>query len=247
MAASTRTQAERLWLLGGGLAGFVLLLVGYVLFISPQRSQTSDARSSLSSVNTQNSVLESHITTLREQSKNMASIKTQLAAAQSALPSSSGVPSFIRMLQALGGSTHAHVTSLTVGSPTDVSALANGAQTNATPTATAAPASSTSTTAVAPGAAAIATGPSVFALSLSAQVSGSDSALNQFLDQLHSVQPRAVLITQISESSAGATGAGATGAGASAAGTTMQLTMQVFVAPSPTAPTAAPTPTQAPR
>ena len=36
-----RSQQERLWMIAGGLAALVLLLIGWAFFISPQRSSTA--------------------------------------------------------------------------------------------------------------------------------------------------------------------------------------------------------------
>jgi hypothetical protein len=62
---------------------------------------------------------------------------------------------------------------------------------------------------------------------MTASVTGSSKALDNFLEQLQAVQPRAVLITQIGES----TGTAGAGAGSGSGATTLQLTMQAFVSP----------------
>jgi hypothetical protein len=59
----------------------------------------------------------------------------------------------------------------------------------------------------------------------SRSLTGTASQLDQFLTQLQSMQPRAVLISQLTETSRSATGK-------SGATTSLQLTMQAFVAPS---------------
>jgi hypothetical protein len=69
----------------------------------------------------------------------------------------------------------------------------------------------------------VVSGPHVYALSIAATVSGSPAQLDQFLTQLQTVQPRAVLISQLTEGSGTATGKPGT--------TSLQLTMQAFVAP----------------
>ena len=69
-------------------------------------------------------------------------------------------------------------------------------------------------------------GSQIYALPITAQVSGSASQLDEFLSQLQSVQPRAVLISQINES-AGTPDGGTTGLAA----TQITLTMQAFVQP----------------
>jgi hypothetical protein len=236
MAASgARSQVERLWLMGGGIVALVVVLIGWFFFISPQRSQTSDMNSRVAATRQQNSVLQAKIDTLRAQNQNIAKYKTELTRLRLALPSSNGVPTFLRTLQSIGNATQTEVNSLSVGAPTDVSAVAastptapttSGASNSTTP-------SSTSATAAPAGTAGLAgpAGPQLYGLSITAQVSGSPAALNHFLEQLQSVQPRAVLITQLTEGS-GATTPGAGAAGAAPAGSTLQLTMQAFVSPS---------------
>jgi type IV pilus assembly protein PilO len=204
-----------LWLIGGGLVGFLIVLIGYFFFISPQRSQTSDINSRVSSAEQQNAILQSRINTLRSQYKNLAKYQADLIATQRALPSTSGVPDFLRTLQTLGSATQTKVTTLTVGPPADVSALAAAAPS----------AASTATTAPVPGPTAPA-GPQIYGLTISAQVTGSPTALNRFLEQLQEVQPRAVLIGAINEGvNNGGPGQGSTSA------TSLQITMQAFVAP----------------
>jgi hypothetical protein len=221
-----KSQKEQLWLIGGVLGAVVLLLIGYFFFISPQRSQTSDVNAQADTVRAQNATLQAHIITLQAESKNLAKYKTELAAAQQALPSTSGLPDFIRTLQSLGTSTRTDAVNLTVGAPTDVSLVAAPAAgtPTTTPTTATPPAATTPTTTPAAG-----TTASVYGLTITAQINGTTSALDSFLQKLQQVQPRAVLITQITEGS-GATTAGTTGTTSSAA--SLQLTMQAFVAPS---------------
>ena len=203
-----KTQVERLWLLGGVLVAFFMVILGYLFFISPQRSQTSDINAQVSTTQQANSTLRARIDTLQQQSKSLATFQAQLTRAQLALPSTSGLPDFLRTLQSIGNATLANVSALTVGPPTDVTTVSGGAA--PAPPGTPAPAPA---------------GPRVYALPITATVSGTASQLDQFLTQLQSVQPRAVLISQLTEGSAAATGhAGGT--------TTLQLTLQAFVAPS---------------
>jgi hypothetical protein len=80
----------------------------------------------------------------------------------------------------------------------------------------------------------------VYSISITASLSGTSAGLDNFLEQLQVVQPRAVLITQIAENTSAPTAGQATVTGT----TTLQLTMQAFVAPPAVAvaPSAAPSP-----
>jgi hypothetical protein len=218
-----KSHRERLWLFGGGLVAVIMVLLGYFTFISPQRTQTADANARGSAAQLANSSLQVRIANLQQQSKNLSTYEAQVTQARLALPSASGLPEFLRTLQSIGNATLADVTSLTVGPPTEVTTVAGAAA----PTASAAP---TKSGAPAASGAAAAAGPRVYALPITASVSGTAAQLDEFLTQLQSVQPRAVLISQLSEAIVGAAATGPT-AGQAAGNTTLQLTMQAFVAP----------------
>lgn len=216
-----KSQLERLWLIGGALGAAVVLLIGYTFFVGPQRSETDDVSARAASAQLQNSTLQARIDTLRTQNADLGKFQADVKAAQRALPSSSGLSDFLRSLQAIGAATQTSVQSLTVGPPTDLSAAAAPA-----PSSPSTAGGSASTPATTPGAVPAA-GPQVFGLTISATVNGSTTGLNRFLDQLQSVQPRAVLITAMTQSAA--TSGSVAGA---QSGVGLQLTMQAFVAPS---------------
>ena len=217
-----RSQLERIWLGGAGLAGLLMLVIGYFFFIGPERDQTDHIQAQTASAQTENATLQAKIASLQQQAKNLPKYQAQLAQAHLALPATSGLPDFLRTLQAIGNQTLAKVTSLSVSAPTDVTSLAAAAPAAAA-TATASPGAAPKGPTVA--------GAHVYALPISATVSGSVGQLSAFLTQLQAVQPRAVLISQLSLSG----GSSGTGKGATASAPTLALTMQAFVAPaSPT-------------
>jgi Tfp pilus assembly protein PilO len=209
-----RSPQERLWLIGGGVGAFVMVLIGYFFLIGPQRTSTSAVSAQVTAAHDQTSLLQTRIDALTKQTKDLPKYKADLALARLALPSTSGLPDFLRALQSIGNATLTDVTSLTVGPPTDVTNVAV-----ATPSAaaTAPPQPATGGPATA--------GPRVYALPITVHVSGSTTKLGEFLDQLQSVQPRAVLISQITLGSDSPSGT------SKSTVSTMQLTMQAFVAP----------------
>lgn len=209
-----RTQMERIWLFGALIVGLLLLLIGYTMFISPQNSKTSSANAQVSSAQAANLRLESRIAALRSESKDVAKYQADVQAAELALPTTSGLPDFLRTLQSIGNATLTTVSSLTVGVPSDVTSVA----------------AHSATSGAASKAASSLGGVRIYALPITAQVTGSSGALDAFLTQLQTVQPRAVLISQLTESAASK----ATGPNAASAptGSSLQLTMQAFVAPS---------------
>jgi type IV pilus assembly protein PilO len=216
-SAVPRSQIERLWLVAGGLIAFVMLLIGYFFFISPQRSNTSEVDARAATVQSQNSLLQARLDALRAENENLSKYEADLAALKQALPSTSGISDFLRTLQSLGNATLTDVTSLSVGQPISVTPVAP--VTAAQPTAPAEPVPSS--TVAAPIASAA---PVAYALPISLSASGSATALTKFLDQLQAVQPRAVLISDVGLSG-GDSAAGDNGA------FTLNLTMHAFVVP----------------
>jgi hypothetical protein len=213
-----RTQREKLWLTGGVLVAVLMVLVGYFGFISSQKSQTSAVQEQINVATLRNGELRARLANLSEQNRNLAKYQTDIQQAKLALPDTSGLPDFLRTLQAIGAASQTNVASLSVGTPSDLTAAAlpqtgtRGATTGA--------ATPSKTTSSSSGSAAGA-GKKVYGLSISAVVSGSTAQLNEFLNQLQTVQPRAVLITAVTE--AAGTASGAT--------TSLNLTMQAFVQP----------------
>lgn len=225
------TQRERLWLVGGALVALVLTMIGWFFFISPQNAQTAEVRGQVSEADSRNDLLQRRIALLASQNKNLATYQQKLAQAKLALPDTSGLPDFLRSLQSLGNATLAEVTSLTVGPPTDLTRRGAAPAPSATASSGAA---SSGAGSGASGAASTgeAAAQKVYALPITAQVNGSPSQLAQFLTQLQSVQPRAVLISSITLGSQGTSGKD-TGT------SVLNLTMKAFVAPASAAESAA--------
>jgi type IV pilus assembly protein PilO len=212
--AVPRSQKERLWLVVGGMIAFVMLLIGYFFFISPQRSNTAQVNTQAATVQQQNVLLQARLDALREQNKNLPQVQAELANLQQALPSASGISDFVRTLQSLGSATLTDVTALTVGEPVTVT-LAPAAPLPATSETSAAPTDTTTSSTVA-------TAPGLYGLPITATVTGSAAGLTKFLDQLQAVQPRAVRISDVSVTNDSTTGGNTY---------TLNLTMQAFVAP----------------
>jgi len=224
----TKSQLERLWMIGAGIVAFALVAIGYFFFISPQRDTTSGVDGEVSAARAQNDVLQVRISHLAAQNKQLATYQRTLAQARLALPATTGIPDFLRTLQAIGSATGSDVSTLTVGDPTSVgpatptsTATAANSNANANAAATAAPAN--------PNAAA-GPGNGIYSMMISAQVTGSTKALGAFLTQLQQVQPRAVLISQITETTGSTANGPAASAAASPGAATLQISMQAFVA-----------------
>jgi hypothetical protein len=229
-----RTQTEKLWLFGTAIVGFVLILIGYFFFIGPQRDQTDQVGNQIATAQIQNDTLQARIVSLNAQNAKLASYQQELKTAQLALPATSGMPAFLRTLQSIGNATSTSLSSLSVG---QAAPLVPVVASTPTDTSSASPSPTPTTTVTAPA------GPAIYFIPITATATGSSAQLSAFLTQLQSVQPRAVLITQIVQG--GTTPLATTTTKAGGGLTSLQLTMQAFVAPvAAVAPaTAVPSPT----
>lgn len=235
------SSSQRLWLIGGALAGLLMVVVGYFFVIAPKRSETADVNSQLASVRMSNTTLESHIALLAAQNKNLAKYEAALATEQKALPATPSLSSLVDSLQQLGAQSLVDVSSsATFGNITDAQTVnvtgtsvstdttsTDTTGTSSTDTTAANNAALDTTTTTTPTTSTATTTGGVLAIPITLQVTGAVSQLDQFLTSLQNAQPRAVLITQIAEvtspSSSGKSGS---------AMTSLQLTMQAFVDPS---------------
>ena len=217
------------WMFLGGIGVVLILLVGWLMFVSPARDDTAQAQAQAATARTQDEALQARLTQLGHENKSLPSYQRALASAQAALPNGDGMANFLRELQNLGNSTLVKVTNLAVSAP--VVAGAAGQTPQAQPVNGVAPSASASSSA--------APAPSAYAIPITLSATGSVEHLNAFLNQLQQVQPRAVLITQSS------LGIG-NNAAAGTVETTLTLTMDAFVAPDTTllAPTASSSPSR---
>jgi Tfp pilus assembly protein PilO len=230
-----RSTGERLWWIVGGLGAFLLVLVGWFFLISPQRGRTSGIEDRVGAARHQNLVLQARINSLRTQNADLAKYQAKLRRAQLALPNQSGASDFLRTLQKIGNDTSTQLAQWNFGAPVAI---------NMTPTTGATTPTPAATTSAAPAAGGVPKpAPGVYAVPITVSVTGSPTALGQFLQQLQAAQPRSVLITKLVEGAGAATQA-------KTPGTSLQLAMQAFVdtaeAPVPTGATPTATPTATP-
>lgn len=181
---------DRLWLLGGLVVALLLAFVAWQFFIKVQQEQTASVKEDIASADQQITDTTRQLDQLKADSANLAKYKATLAAAQQALPSDAAMPAFIRELQAAGDATGVGIAQVQVGQPQPVVAAAQAAA-----------------------------GP-VFFIAVTVVASGPTESVNEFIKQLQMIQPRAVLVSSVTESP---------GAGANQA--QLNLAFQVFVAP----------------
>lgn len=220
-----RTATERWWRLGGAAAALLVVLVAWTFLIGPQRSQTADVVAQGDAARDHNAQLSRRIDALRADNRTLSAYQAAFRSAQLALPADTGIPDLLRSLQTMGTATHTDVSLLNAAPPAPVVAAAPATGTpspSSSPSGSAASTTSTAGTAGTPAA-------DVYSMAVSVDVTGSAAALEAFLTRLQTGQPRAVLITQVTEGGPGAVGAA--GAPVPSGATSLQLTMQVFVAP----------------
>jgi Tfp pilus assembly protein PilO len=110
-------HTDRLWMVAG-LAVVVLLAIGsWFLLIGPKYAEADDVRQQTADTQVQLITLRNRITDLKQQQAKLPKLKATLADRQKALPGDSGVPAFLRQLQASGDEANVDVTGVTVSAP----------------------------------------------------------------------------------------------------------------------------------
>jgi len=116
-------NAARLWMIGGIALTALLALATWFLLISPKNTQADEIRGQVADTQVQLAVLRKQIAGLTAQQAHLTEFKAELKANQRALPSDSGVPDFLRQLQASGQKTGVTVTGVTVAAPSQVTGV----------------------------------------------------------------------------------------------------------------------------
>ena len=114
---------NRLWMIAGLAAIALLGLLTWSFAVSPQRSDTAALEEQTRAAHDQADVLRARIVKLKADKANLPALKEDLAARQAALPANSGVPAFLRQLQATGTKVGADISGITVGDPAAVDTL----------------------------------------------------------------------------------------------------------------------------
>jgi Tfp pilus assembly protein PilO len=164
-------QRARNWAVLGAAATVVILALSWLFIIKPQQSNTADLKSQAATEAIQIVHRQHELADLRKQNDDLSAYKAALAQDQLALPSTDGVPDFLRALQAIGVKAGVTVTTIAVQDPAP--AAADGSD----------------------GDASVSTGSSLYEVVMSLVVNGSPAGLTAFLHQVQTAQPRAVLIT----------------------------------------------------
>jgi Tfp pilus assembly protein PilO len=110
-------RQDRVWLLGGVVAMILLVAGGWFLLISPKKAETADAQGRTEDANAQLIALKRQAATLKAESVKLPAYTAQKATLLKALPTTSGVPDFLRQLQDSGSAVDVEISGINVGGP----------------------------------------------------------------------------------------------------------------------------------
>jgi Tfp pilus assembly protein PilO len=110
-------MGARLWKIGGLVVVVVLAVGSWFLLISPKFAEADDVKAQTADTETQLITLRKRIGELKKEQANLTALQAELRKKQKALPSDSGVPAFLRQLQASGGALNVNVTGVSVSAP----------------------------------------------------------------------------------------------------------------------------------
>jgi len=116
-------HANRLWLLAGVLVTAVLVALTYFMLVAPAYAEADELTDQMGTAQDQAVMLRKRLVKLQQEKKNEKPLTATRDAYREALPSGSGVPAFLRQLQADGGDVGVDVSGITVGTPEKVEAV----------------------------------------------------------------------------------------------------------------------------
>jgi Tfp pilus assembly protein PilO len=110
-------HADRLWLIAGLAVVALLVTVTWLLLVSPQRTDAAQLREDTGTAETQAAELRTRTAKLAAAQARIGELTKTRDAQAAALPAGSGVPAFLRQLQASGSKAGVNVSGITVGMP----------------------------------------------------------------------------------------------------------------------------------
>ena len=99
---------------GAALAIGVVVVLGWMLGISPKLSEARAARTDLVAAEAQNTVFEAQLATLKEQYKSIDSLRSELADLRQAVPNGPDMPDFVGHLDDIAEANGVTLASITV-------------------------------------------------------------------------------------------------------------------------------------
>jgi Tfp pilus assembly protein PilO len=110
-------HADRLWMIAGAFVVVLLVAVTWLLLVSPQHAEADDLEARTDEALTQASQLRTRNAALAAEQANIDKLTDEYNALATALPPDSGVPAFLRQLQASGNKVNVDVSGVSVGEP----------------------------------------------------------------------------------------------------------------------------------
>ena len=208
------------WAAGAAGAGVLLAAASWFLLVGPRLEQAGRLRDQALAAQSQNDTLALQIAQLKSQYADLPKKKAELAAINTEFPAVAQVPTLLRKVNGLAGSTGVVVNSLTPGA----AAYLTGAD----------PAAGTGAAAAGGG---VAGADALVSIPLSLNVSGDYFQAAQFIKVLQTELDRAFLVTgltvtQGSSSAGGETSGSTSGSGSATSGEIgLEITGQIFALP----------------
>ena len=110
-------NTSRLSIIGGSVIIVLVLLLGYLLGISPKLTEASTAISQQQQVDTQNAAQQAQVVILRDKFSKINVLRAEYAALQTEMPSAPNSPDFVDQVKSLADAAGASILSITLGEP----------------------------------------------------------------------------------------------------------------------------------
>ncbi len=177
-----RLDSTMKWYGGAALGAVLVLLAGYLLLVSPTRSNADEITAQAQAQTDANGVTQQRIDALKAQYKDLPVLQKDLAALQTHLPTTPQMPALLRALSAAAAKSGVTLQSVTPSNPTVLSTGASAAG------------PITTATASAPG--------QVADYPLAISIQGNFANVKLFMASLEAL-PRSVLVTGLNVTRAG--------------------------------------------
>ena len=110
-------NVDRLWIFAGVIVIVGLVAASWFFLISPKYTEAADIRDQAETTRLQQVTLQRKLTELQQQNSQLPTFRAALQKSQQALPADSGVPDFLRQLQASGDKAVVSVSNVSVAVP----------------------------------------------------------------------------------------------------------------------------------
>lgn len=120
-------KSNRLWAIGTTIIVVAVVVLGWMLGISPKLAEAAGTSSTADQVDAENSALQQQIIALKAAYENIDAVREELDELEESMPPEHDIPDFLRELSAMAGEHAVTINSITIGN------FALYASTNPTP------------------------------------------------------------------------------------------------------------------